>query len=63
MKESVQNKINQMLQLAKNRPTIEQTKNKAFHRTDDSLSKAIRNPREAKIFLAELEAVIKAADQ
>ena len=62
MKEKIQQRINQVRRLAT-------TSTKGLHtvkaadsiRTNDSLSKSIRNSKEANIFLAELDAAIKVA--
>jgi fatty acid/phospholipid biosynthesis enzyme len=62
MKEKIQQRINQVRRLAT-------TSTKELHivkavdsiRTNDSLSKSIRNSKEANIFLAELDAAIKVA--
>jgi hypothetical protein len=58
MKETIQNKIQQVLMLAKT-PVNKSTS--SARATEDSLSKVIRNPVEAAIFIAELNAAIKAA--
>lgn len=63
MKEHIQSKINQMHSLAKS--PIKGNAVSVTHtaQNEDSLSKAIRNKDEANLFIAELNAAIKVANQ
>jgi hypothetical protein len=58
MKEKVQNKINRVRELAKGSVKATTEQGRRTSRPNDSLSKAIRNAKEANIFLAELDAAI-----
>lgn len=58
MNEKVQDKINQVQKLAKSSVEASSIKSNGASRSDDSLSKAIRNSQEAAVFLAELNAAI-----
>lgn len=58
MKEDVQNKINRVKELAKGSVQTNSEQMRRTSRPDDSLSQAIRNAKEANIFLAELNAAI-----
>ncbi len=58
MKENVQNKINNIRQLAKGSVIISNPGERKSLQSNDSLSKVIRNPQEAILFFAELNAVI-----
>lgn len=58
MNEKVQNKINEIMEMAKLSSKKTRTTNTNSPRTQDSLTKAIRNQQEASVFLAELNAVI-----
>jgi hypothetical protein len=58
MEEKIQERINQMRELAtKPVKTVKKKTNRTLT-VNDSLSKAIRNPKEANIFLTELNAAI-----
>lgn len=59
MKEKIQDRINRVRQLAAGK----RSKNKTVEsrRTNDSLSKSIRNSKEADIFLTELNTTITVA--
>ena len=64
MKQSIQDKINEIKKLAQASSaaySVKERKNPMA--AQDSLVKAIRNQKEADIFLAELEAVIKKAQE
>ena len=63
MNERVLNKINHFRQLATSPAKIGAEKIIDTFRSNDSLSKAIRNPQEAAIFLIELDAIIKSASK
>ena len=58
MKEKVQNKINHIRELAKGSGMISNSSDRKRSQSNDSLSKVIRNPQEATLFCAELNAVI-----
>ena len=60
MKEKIQQRINQIRDLAKNHAKGHNTGTSPF-RVNDSLSKSIRNSKEANLFLAELDAAFKVA--
>lgn len=64
MKKSIQDKINDVKKLAQASSVDYPIKEKksAVH-AQDSLSKAITNKKDADLFLAELEAVIKMAQK
>ncbi len=59
MKDSILKKIEHIHQLAKSPATIGMRKTSEIAKNRDSLSNAIRNQREASIFLAELDAAVK----
>ena len=62
MKESIQHKIDLIMQLAKTSVKGSAMKDvEAFRASNDSLSKSIRNEKEANVFLAELNAVVENA--
>lgn len=61
MKEKVQERINQVRHLATSPAKAYVANDVSSFRVNDSLSKSIRNSREANIFLAELDAVVKIA--
>lgn len=63
MKEKIQQRINQLRDLATTPAKGNVVKSSDSFRASDSLSKSIRNPQEATIFLAELDAAFKAARQ
>ena len=58
MIEKVQNKINEIMEMAKLSSKKPRTANTNSLHPQDSLFKAICNPQEASVFLAELSAVI-----
>jgi hypothetical protein len=58
MKEKVQERINQMRELATKPVKTVKKKTNSNVTATDSLSKAIRNSKEAKVFLTELNAAI-----
>jgi hypothetical protein len=61
MKEKIQERINQVRHLATTPTKGHVVKGADSFRANDSLSKSIRNSKEANIFLAELDAAIKVA--
>jgi hypothetical protein len=61
MKEKVQDRINKMRQLATSPGKGHGVKNAEPYRSNDSLSKSIRNSKEAAIFLEELKAAVRIA--
>lgn len=61
MNEKIQEKLNQMRRMAAMSKKTHTVKTSDERPIEDSLSKAIRNPKEAAIFLAELEAAVKIA--
>jgi hypothetical protein len=61
MKEEIQQRINQVRNLATTPAKGDTVKSAESFRANDSLSKSIRNSKEANIFLAELDAAIKVA--
>jgi hypothetical protein len=61
MKEKVQERINRVRHLATSPAKGYVVKDVNSFRINDSLSKSIRNPEEADIFLAELDAAVKIA--
>jgi hypothetical protein len=61
MKEKVQDRINKMRQLATSPGKGHEAKNTEPYRSNDSLSKSIRNSKEATIFLEELKAAVRVA--
>ncbi len=61
MKEKIQERINQVRLLATTPTKGYVAKDAGSFRANDSLSKSIRNSKEANIFLAELDAAIKVA--
>lgn len=61
MKEKIQENINQIKKLATSSCNQNASKATESIRTNDSLSKAVRNSKEADIFLAELDAAFKVA--
>jgi len=64
VKKSIQDKINDIKKLAQASSADYPIKEKkSSTRAQDSLSKAIRNKKDADIFLAELEAAIKMAQK
>ncbi len=56
MKQEVQEKINRIRELAKSSSQPLDKKGQKFSQQSDSLSQAIRNAKEADMFLAELDA-------
>lgn len=58
MNEKVQDKINEIMEMAKLSSTKSGTTTTNSPHTQNNLSKAIRNQQEASVFLAELNAVI-----
>lgn len=62
MKESIQQKIDQIMQMAKNGPKPLPRKAPEGPRPQNGLSSVIRNQREADIFMAELKAIIHLAN-
>lgn len=58
MKEKVQERINQVRKIATNTPSKKRENIPVSVRANDSLSKSIRNSKEAGIFLTELNAAI-----
>lgn len=63
MKVNVQDKINSFKKLAQKSVKANNNQKKGFYGSNDSLSQAIRNEKEANIFLAELETAIKIAQK
>ncbi len=61
MNEKILKKIKHFQQMAKSPAAIGHKKNIETFRSDNSLSKAIRNSKEAAIFLSEVNAIVKAA--
>ena len=61
MKEKIQERINHVRHLATTPTKGNVVKTADSFRTSDSLSKSIRNSKEADVFLAELDAAIKVA--
>ncbi len=61
MKEKVQERINRVRQLATSSTIGHESKRHESNRTNDSLSKSIRNSKEADIFLEELNAAVRVA--
>jgi hypothetical protein len=61
MKEKVQERINQMQTMATIAPKRYVAQRSEVIRSNDSLSKAIRNVKEAEVFLADLKAVVNMA--
>jgi hypothetical protein len=61
MKEKIQERINQVRHLATTSSKGNVIRVADSTRTNDSLSKSIRNSSEANIFLAELDAAIRVA--
>ena len=61
MKEKIQQRINLVRHLATTPKKGYAVKGVDSFRSDDSLSKSIRNTKEANIFLAEMDAAIKVA--
>ncbi|HEV7230175.1 MAG TPA: hypothetical protein VGO45_02535 [Bacteroidia bacterium] len=58
MKKSIQNKIEQIKQLARTQHLAGKIVSAEVSGNEDSLLKAIRNKEEASVFMAELDAVI-----
>jgi hypothetical protein len=63
MKANVQDKINSIKKLAQKAVKANYGQKKDVNSSTDSLSQAIRNEKEATIFLAELESAIKIAQK
>lgn len=61
MKEKIQQRINQVRHLATSPTKGHAVKDDDSFRANDSLSKSIRNSKEASVFLAELDAAVKVA--
>ena len=61
MKQSIQDKIEQIKELAKTQHLVGKIASAAVSNNEDSLLKAIRNKEEATVFMAELDAAIKVA--
>ena len=61
MDEEILNKLKCSRRLAKSPVKISKKEATETFRTDDSLSKTIRNAKEAAIFLSELDTIVKAA--
>lgn len=63
MKQSIQHKIGDLKKLAQASRNISSNEKKTSIEVQDSLAKAITNKKEASLFLAELEAAIKLAQE
>ena len=61
MKDRIQERINQIKNLA-NSSDVKKASNAGFLQTEDSLSKLVRNPKEADMFLAELKTAFQVAN-
>jgi len=61
MKEKIQAKINHYHKLAKGHVKVSSKENVETFRSKDSLSNAVRNKKEADIFIAELNAAVEIA--
>jgi pantothenate synthetase len=61
VKEKIQNKINQIKELAIASKVKVEVKEESVHRNNDNLSKSIRNDKEAKLFYSELKSAISLA--
>lgn len=61
MKRSIQNKIEQIQSLAKSQHLSSAGSSVRSTSVNDSLAEAIRNEKDATLFMAELDAVIKIA--
>ena len=59
MKQSIQDKIEQIKELAKTQHLVGKIASAEVSNNEDSLLKAIRNKEEATVFMAELDAAIK----
>jgi len=59
MKQSVQNKIEQIKELARTQHLAGKIISAEISNAEDSLLKSIRNKEEATVFMAELDAAIK----
>lgn len=62
MKEKIQNKINKLREFASasNKEKVD-AKSDVVHRTNDNLSKSIRNAKEAELFYSELKSAVNLA--
>jgi hypothetical protein len=61
MKQSIQNKINNIIEHSTSKGNVKDMSVKNDFFNEDSLLKAIRSEKDASIFIAELNAVIKVA--
>ena len=63
MKEEVLAKLNEVRELAKGSTTNNVHQGGRTSHSEDGLSRAIRNEKDANIFMAELNGIIKASSQ